>query len=93
VEHNNTAARQQLVPATLLAVLDDIVFALATVVAQQVGSTLVRQRRQVGNGRSLEELLGRQPVHQPPLVGRIATGLESLAVVVAVIHNIPFFHY
>ena len=50
MEHHESVARHMLVPATLLAVLDDVVFFVVAVVADDEGAGLVREWGHLGDG-------------------------------------------
>ena len=89
VENDDAVAGQRLVPAELLTVFDDVILLVVAVVTQEVSTAFVGECGHVGNGGRSGEFLGCEPVHEPALVGGIATGVETAAVVVAIVHEVP----
>ena len=92
MEDDDAIARHLTVPFCLLTVLNNVILILMAVVAHHIGHGLVVEGRHVGDSCVGSQFLGRQPSHVHAFKSRVACRNESFAIVVTIVHQVPFSH-
>ena len=92
MEDKNATTWKTSVPPYRLAVFHEIVLIFISFITNQISTTPVGQRRHIGYRCRLIQFYGGEPSHQPAFMGRVASRLVTVTIVVASIHEVPAIH-